>query len=352
MHAIDFTQKDEIIELDVGSVVLASGTSEFNAKLKGEYGYGIFPNVVTSIEYERILSASGPSLGHITRPSDHKEPKKIAVLQCVGSRDIQAGNEHCSAICCMQAAKDAIITQEHLPQAKTTIFYMDIRAYGKNFDRFIDKARDKHATRFVNGRIASVESDPTNNDLFIRYITQDGRIVDETFDMLVLSIGIHASASSMNAAKRLDVGLDKAGFVKVDTLEPISTTHEGIFACGSVSGPKDIPESVMEASGAASAAASSMGNLPSKKIAAHLPKQLDLRGEPPRIGVYVCRCGINIASVVDVPGVVEYAKKLPGVKFANELMFSCAQDSQKAIRAAIVETTQSSRGCGLHAAHA
>jgi heterodisulfide reductase subunit A len=337
MHAIDFTQKDEIIELDVGSVVLASGTSEFNAKLKGEYGYGIFPNVVTSIEYERILSASGPSLGHITRPSDHKEPRKIAVLQCVGSRDIQAGNEHCSAICCMQAAKDAIITQEHLPQAKTTIFYMDIRAYGKNFDRFIDKARDKHATRFINGRIASVESDPIHNDLAIRHITQDGRIVDETFDMLVLSIGIHASASSMNAAKLLDVGLDKEGFVKVDTLEPISTSHEGIFACGSVSGPKDIPESVMEASGAASAAASSMGNLPSKKITAHLPKQLDLRGEPPRIGVYVCRCGINIASVVDVPGVVDYAKKLPGVKFANELMFSCAQDSQKAIRAAIVE---------------
>jgi heterodisulfide reductase subunit A len=337
VHAVDFSQKDEIIKLDVSSIILACGTDEFNAKLKGEYGYGIFPNVLTSIEYERILSASGPSLGHITRPSDHKEPKKIAVLQCVGSRDTSAGSEHCSAICCMQAAKDAIITQEHLPQAKTTIFYMDIRAYGKGFDRFVEKARDKHATRFINGRIASVECDPTTNDLDIRYITQDGTIVNETFDMLVLSIGIHASDSAKNTAHRMDVGLDTAGFVKVETLEPISTDQAGIFACGSVSGPKDIPESVMEASGAASAAASIMGKLSTKKLSADIPQQLDLRGEPPRIGVYVCRCGINIASVVDVPAVVDYVKKLPGVKFAAELMFSCAQDSQKAIRAAIVE---------------
>jgi heterodisulfide reductase subunit A len=336
-HAIDFNQKEEVVEIEVGSVILASGTAEFDAKLKGEYGYGVFPNVLTSIEYERILSASGPTGGHITRPSDHAEPKKIAILQCVGSRDIQAGSEHCSAICCMQAAKDAIITQEHLPKAKTTIFYMDIRAYGKGFDQFIDKARNRHDTTFINGRIASVESDPTTNDLFIRYITQDGKIIDDTFDLLVLSVGLKPSAASMDTARRLDVGLDKSGFVSVNTLEPVTTNQAGIFACGSVSGPKDIPESVMEASGAASAAASTMGKFQVRKITIDMPEQLDLRGEPPRIGVYVCRCGINIASVVDVPSVVEYVKKLPGVKFAGELMFSCAQDSQKAIRAAIAE---------------
>ena len=334
-NAIQFDQKEKLVQLDVGSVIIASGTTEFNAGLKGEYGYGIFPNVLTSIEYERILSASGPTGGHICRPSDKKEPEKIAILQCVRSRDIQAGNEHCSAICCMQAAKDAIITQEHLPGAATTIFYMDIRAYGKGFDRFIDKAKDRHNTAFINGRIASVESNPETNDLAITYITQDGRVSSATFDLLVLSVGIHPSPESMNAAKRLHVGLDAVGFVKVDSLEPVDTDHAGIFACGSVSGPKDIPESVIEASGAASAAASTLGGLPVKTITTDLPQQRDLRGEPPRIGVYVCRCGINIASVVDVPAVVDYAATLPGVKFAGELMFSCAQDSQKAIAAAI-----------------
>ncbi len=333
--AIDFNQKERRETLEVGSVILACGTAEFNPRLKGEYGYGIFPNVLTSIEYERILSASGPTGGHIARPSDKKEPRRIAILQCVGSRDIQAGNEHCSAICCMQAAKDAIITQEHLPAAATTIFYMDIRAYGKGFDRFIDKAENLHNTTFVNGRIASVESNPETNDLAVTYITQDGGVSSATFDLLVLSVGIQPSQESMNAAKRLNVGLDGAGFVNVDSLAPVDTNRPGIFACGSVSGPKDIPESVIEASGAASAAASVLGGLPIKAIMLDLPEQRDLRGEPPRIGVYVCRCGINIASVVDVPAVVGYAATLPGVKFAGELMFSCAQDSQKAISAAI-----------------
>jgi heterodisulfide reductase subunit A2 len=337
VHAIDFTQKEEVMEIDVGSVILACGTTEFNARLKGEYGYGVFPNVLTSIEYERILSASGPTGGHIARPSDKKEPKKIAILQCVGSRDVQAGNEHCSAVCCMQAAKDAIITQEHLPQAKTTIFYMDIRAFGKGFDRFIDKAKDKHETRFINGRIASVESNPKNNDLVIRFITQDGKVSADTFDLLILSVGIQPSAASMSAAKNLSVRLDTAGFVNVNTLEPVNTNQPGIYACGSVSGPKDIPESVMEASGAASAAATMLGDLPVKMLSMDMPAQRDLRGETPRIGVYVCRCGINIAATVDVPAVVKYASTLPGVKFAGELMFSCAQDSQKAIRAAIAQ---------------
>ena len=333
--AIDYLQKKEVLDIEVGSIILASGTTEFDAKLKGEYGYGIFPNVITSMEYERILSASGPTAGHITRPSDHKEPKKIAILQCVGSRDIQAGNEHCSAICCMQAAKDAIITQEHLPAAQTSIFYMDIRAYGKGFDRFIDKSKNRHNTRFINGRIASVESSPKNNDLEVTYITQDGKINKETFDLLVLSVGIQPSAGSMTTATRLGVGLDNSGFVGVGPFDPVTAGKQGIFVCGSVSGPKDIPESVMEASGAASAAASILGALPVKQLKTEPPAQRDLRGESPRIGVFVCRCGINIAATVDVPNVVKYATALPGVKFAGELMFSCAQDSQKAIKAAI-----------------
>ena len=335
--AIDFEQKEKILELEVGSVILACGTQEFDARLKGEYGYKVFANVLTSIEFERILSASGPTGGHVKRPSDGREPKKIAILQCVGSRDVQVGNEHCSAICCMQAAKDAIIAQEHLPDVQTTIFYMDIRAYGKGFDRFVDRAKHEHGTRFLCGRIASVESDPQKNDLTVHYITQEGSTVKEEFDLLVLSVGLEPAAASMEAARRVGADLAAHGFLDVNFFTPIDTTRDGVFACGSISGPKDIPESVMEASGAASAAATVLGELPSKEIRVEYPEEKDLRGEPPRVGVFVCRCGINIAATVDVPQVVEYASNLPRVKHAAELLFSCAQDSQKTIKAAIEE---------------
>jgi heterodisulfide reductase subunit A len=335
--AIDFEQKEQILDIEVGSVILACGTQEFNAQLKGEYGYKSFPNVLTSIEFERILSASGPTGGHVTRPSDGKEPKKIAILQCVGSRDTQVGNEHCSAICCMQAAKDAIIAREHLPEVQTTIFYMDVRAYGKGFDRFVERAEEEYGTRLICGRIASVEDEPQSENLLIQYITQDGAMKKEEFDLLVLSVGIEPSKSSMDAAKRVGARLDSAGFLEVSPFAPVNTSRSGIFTCGSISGPKDIPESVMEASGAASAAAAVLGELPRKEIRVEYPKEKDIRGEPPRIGVFVCRCGINIAATVDVPQVVEYVSKLPGVKHAQDLLFSCAQDSQKIIKAVIEE---------------
>ena len=336
-NAIDFEQEEELLELEVGSVILATGSREFDARLKGEYGYKIFPNVVTSIEYERMLSASGPTEGHIVRPSDHREPERIAILQCVGSRDIQAGNEHCSAICCMQAAKDAIITREHLPNAVSTVFYMDIRAYGKGFDKFVDRAKDEHKTRFICGRIASVEADPDTENLSIRYVLQDGTIRQETFDLLVLSVGLEPSPSSQGVAGRLNAAVDPRGFLAVSTFAPVDTSRDGVFTCGSMSGPKDIPESVMEASGAASAAAAVLGDLPNKEIRAEYPDERDIRGVPPSVGVFVCRCGINIASVVDVPQVVEHVSGLPRVKHAQELLFACAQDSQKIIKAAIEE---------------
>ena len=335
--AIDFEQKEQMLDLEVGTVILASGSQEFDARLMDEYGYKVFPNVLTSIEYERILSASGPTSGHVLRPSDGKEPKRIAILQCVGSRDVQAGNEHCSAICCMQAAKDAIIAQEHLPGAQTTIFYMDIRAYGKGFDRFVERAKEKHKTRFICGRISSVEENPKSDNLIIQYITQEGVMQREQFDLLVLSVGLEPSESSKDAARRLGASLDERGFLKVNTFLPVDSSRSGVFACGSISGPKDIPESVMEASGAASAAAALLGELERKEIRVEYPPEKDIRGEPARVGVFVCRCGINIASTVDVPQVVEYISTQPRVKHAEELLFSCAQDSQKIIKEAIEE---------------
>jgi heterodisulfide reductase subunit A len=338
MKAIDFEQREKIVEIKAGSVILAAGTQEFDARLKNEYGYKLLPNVVTSIEFERMLSASGPTSGHVLRPSDREEPKKLAILQCVGSRDVQSGNDHCSAVCCMQAAKDAIVAREHLPGLRTTVFSIDIRAYGKGFDSFIERAEKQHETRFIRGRISSVEMSNAGNDgLSIQYVTQDGKIHGEDFDMLVLSIGLEPSGAAMELAAKLGLGTDYRGFLEVGSFSPVSTSRPGIFACGSVSGPKDIPESVIEASGASSAAAACQTALPSKSLAATFPEERDIRGESPRVGVFVCRCGINIASVVDVPAVVEYAKSLPGVAHAQELLFACAQDSQKIIKETLKE---------------
>lgn len=337
VEAIDFEQTEQILELDVGAIIMAAGSQEVEARRKNEYGCGLFPNVVTSIEFERLLGACGPTGGHVTRPSDGVEPGRIAILQCVGSRDIQAGNPYCSAICCMQAAKDAIVVKEHLADVDVTIFFMDIRAYGKGFDRFIDRAKDQYNTRYIRSRVSSVESDPDTNNLVVHYITQDGSVKQEEFDLLVLSVGLEPSPAAMETARRLGLRLRDSGFLDVGTFTPVEASRRGVFACGSVSAPMDIPESVMEASGAASAAAAFLGELPSKEIRTEYPDEIDIRGAAVRTGVFVCRCGTNIAATVDVPAVVEYVCGLRGVAHAQELMFTCAQDSQKVIREAILE---------------
>jgi heterodisulfide reductase subunit A len=336
LKAIDFEQKEQVVELEVGSVILASGTREFDARRKNEYGYKLFPNVVTSIEFERLLSASGPTGGHVVRPSDKKEPQRIAILQCVGSRDAQAGNEHCSAVCCMQAAKDAIIVNEHAHDARTTVFYMDLRAYGKDFDKFVERAQERHGTRFIRARVSSIENAADGSDnLVVEYAPTGGAVTREEFDLVVLSVGLEPSESAVQTASKLGIAVDGRGFAVTGAFSPVSSGRHGVFVCGSVSGPKDIPESVMEASGAASAAASVLAGLERKKVAVSYPAEKDSVSRSPRVGVFVCRCGINIAGTVDVPAVVERARSLPGVRHAQELLFACAEDSQKAIKEAI-----------------
>ena len=335
--AIDYDQQPEELELEVGTAILALGSDEFDATLKGEYGYHTFPNVVSSIELERLLSASGPTQGHIQRPSDDKEPERVAFLQCVGSRDMQIGNDYCSAICCMQAAKDAIILREHLHGVKSTVFYMDVRAYGKGHDRFVERAKQEHEVRFLRARVSSVEVDPDTENLRVRYNADDGSIQEESFDLLVLSVGLCATEPVREVVRRLGLRTDEHGFVTTSSFAPLESSRRGVFVCGTASGPKDIPESVIQASGASSAALAMMSEFEAKETKVELPEPMELRGEPTRIGVFVCNCGINIASTVDVPGVVEYASALPKVVHAQEFLFACSKDSQKTITEAIKE---------------
>ncbi|MHC5038265.1 MAG: FAD-dependent oxidoreductase [Planctomycetota bacterium] len=317
------------LSVEVGSVILTPGYEQFEAERKGEFGYGRYPNVLTSLEFERVLSASGPSLGHLERPSDKKAPKRVAWIQCVGSREPAGKNEYCSAVCCMFAAKQAVIAMEHDPEVKATMFYMDARAYGKEFDAYFERAESEKGVRMVRSMVSRVIERPATKNLELTWQGEDGKAVAEEFDMVVLSAGLEAGESAKKAAQALGVELNDYGFCRTTALAPIDTNVRGVFVCGAFQGPKDIPETVAQASGAAGRAgamlAASKGSLVTERT---FPEELDVSGQEARIGVFVCRCGINIANTVDVPAVAEFAKTLPNVVFVDENLFSCSQDTQ------------------------
>lgn len=338
--AVVHEDKPRELEIKVGAIIAAPGFQPFNPSQFDTYAYARLPNVVTSMEFERILSASGPTQGHLVRPSDHKEPAKVAWLQCVGSRDIQhCDHKYCSGVCCMYAIKEAVIAKEHSGgDLDTAVFFMDMRTHGKDFERYYNRAKDQHGVRFVRSRIHSIEPVTGSDNLELNYVTEDGIIKAEEFDMVVLSVGFEASDSAKELAKRLDIKLNANGFCESTSFDPVGAGKPGMFVCGSFQSPKDIPQSVMEASAAAAAAgsflASSRGSMAKEK---EIPEQVNVIGKRPRIGVFVCHCGINIAGVVDVPAVAEYAKSLPFVEYVSNNLYTCSQDTQVAMRNVIRE---------------
>jgi heterodisulfide reductase subunit A len=337
-QAVDFEQKPITHEVNVGAIILATGVETFDAKIKEEYGYGRYANVITSIEFERILNASGPFEGHVQRPSDGNAPKKIAFIQCVGSRDATCGNDYCSSVCCMYATKEAVIAKEHMNDIDPTIFYLDLRTYGKDFDKYVERAKNEYGVKFVKCRVSAVEEMPKNQDLRIKYESEDGKVNEEFFDLVILSVGLQPSENVKKLAENFRIELDKYDFCKTKTFSPVETSKPGIFVCGTLSSPKDIPETVIEASAASSAAkallSSARGTLVKTK---EYVEEVDVRGQPPRIGVFVCHCGTNIGGVVDVPSVVEYAKTLPNVVYTEENLYSCSSDTQERIKEKIKE---------------
>ncbi|MFZ5864626.1 MAG: NAD(P)-binding protein [Thermodesulfobacteriota bacterium] len=329
--AIDHALQDEYRDVDVGTIILSTGYELIDpSKIRSEFSYGKAPNVITNMEFERMLSASGPYAGEVKRLSDGHHPKKIAWIQCVGSRDPQHGMPHCSAVCCMASIKEAVIAKEHDPNVEPTIFYMDMRAYGKDFDAYYERAKNQGGVRFIRSMVSRVVEDPKSHNLNITYVDDSQQLATESFDLVVLAAGLTTSCESRDLSEKLGIDLNESFFASTDSFRPVETSRPGVFVAGMLQGPKDIPQTVMEASAAAGASsrllASARNTLTTKE---QFPPQRNVVGEEPRIGVFICRCGINIANVVDVPRVVEHVKTLPHVVFAAEKLFTCSQDTQE-----------------------
>jgi len=336
--AIDHGMKDEHLEIEVGSIILSPGFDEFEPSLKSEYGYGRFKNVVSSIEFERFLSASGPFKGQVLRPSDQKHPKKVAWIQCVGSRDPHIGKGYCSSVCCMYATKEAVIAKEHAPEMEATIFFMDMRAYGKDFDKYIERAKEEYGVRYVRSRVSHLQEVPETKNLTIHYETEEGEMVSEEFDLVVLSLGLEPARNHQEISKIFDIDLNPYGFAETSTFSPLQTSRPGIFVSGAFSGPKDVPETVAQASAVAAEASSLLaearGTLVTEKEFAP-EKNVNYQG--PRIGAFICHCGINIGGVVNVPEVVDYARTLPNVVHVEGNLYTCSQDTQEQMKKMIEE---------------
>ncbi|MFX1571125.1 MAG: hydrogenase iron-sulfur subunit [Promethearchaeota archaeon] len=336
--AVEYDREDEEVDINVGAIILAPGFDEYIPQQANRYGYGIYKNVVTSIEFERMLSASGPYAGRVLRPSDGDIPKKVAFLQCVGSRDKKHGAEYCSSVCCMYTAKEAVIAKEHMEIIEPTIFSMDIRAVGKDFDKYIERAQNEYGVRYFRSRISNIKELDDTKDLLLYFEKEDGTVVNEVFNLVVLAVGALPHHSTKSLAKKLNIKLNGYDFCKTKPFSPIETSREGIYVCGMFSEPKDIPETVVEASAAAGAVnvllSDARNTLITKK---KLPKEIDVSGEPPRIGVFICHCGINIGGVVDVPEVVEYADQLPDVVYAERNLYTCSADTQGNMKEKIKE---------------
>jgi len=321
----------------VGALILSPGFSSFNPSRSGFYNYPDSPNIVTGKEFERICCASGPYVGKILRPSDLKRPDKIAIIQCIGSRDKASGNPYCSSVCCKYAVKDAIVALEHEPDLDITIFFMDMRMYGKGFDAFHERAK-AGGVKFVRSRVSDVKENPETRNLTLKYAAEDGSLREDTYNLVVLANGLEAPHGNSTLALATGTRLNRYGFCETSLFSPLDTSREGIFVAGAFQGPKSIPDSVIQAGGSAASAAellaSARGTLVTEK---EFPDERTDPDETPKIGVFVCHCGKNIGGVVDVHEVKKYAETLPGVVTVEDNLYSCSQDTQVLIRDTIIK---------------
>jgi heterodisulfide reductase subunit A len=328
-RAIDFTQKAKDLELEVGAIILAPGFGRIDRRVLAKYGYDLSADVITGMELERLTSASGPTQGEIVRPSDGRHPERLAFLQCIGSRDTACGNGYCSTVCCMYAIKEALVCLDHTPELAITIFYMDMRTQGKEFDYARLRAQDR-GIRFVRSRFGSIQRQ--NDRLAIAYVDDAGNHHRESFDLVVLPEGLESPRDAQALAQAAGIELNHYDFCRTHTFAPLATSRPGIYVAGAFQAPKDVPESVTDASGAAALVAQVLKAARGTQIRTKTyPLEIAPDPERPRLGVFICACGTNISGVVDVPAVAAYAATLEKVAFVDTNLYSCAQGTQELI---------------------
>jgi len=344
--AVNLDEVEYEQDLRVGAIILSVG---FSLPDPGEYeelGHKRYPNVIYSMEYERLASRSGPTEGIVVRPSDGEEPERIAWLQCIGSRDQKY--PYCSSICCMYATKEAMVAKERIDDVRCQIFIMDERAFNKEFNTYYQRARDKYQIEYTRCRISEVKEDPKTHDLILRYPDENGEFVEDRFDMVVLSVGTLPPNGSRDLANTLGIELNPYGFCETDKFAPLETSKPGIYVCGTFSSPKEIAETILDAAGAAGdvmrllsseIGARAYGHkypfLSKGGVAPPLPPERDVAGEEPRVGVFICRCYPSIAGIVDTDAVADFAAGLPGVAHVETIDYSCLEEGQEQIQQAI-----------------
>lgn len=326
--AVNFEQRPETIAVEAGAVIMSTGFDLALNASSGEYGFGRYKNVVSSLQYERMMSATGPHSGHIVRPSDERPPRSVAWIQCVLSRDASCNRPFCSSVCCMHAIKQAMLTRIHHPETSATIYFMDVRAHGKGFDAFADRGRKEYGVLYHRSMISQLHWNPENDNLLIEtFDHKNNRKVEEEFELVVLSSGFKPSASSSALIGQLGLETNPYGFLTAGFGSPVSTSKPGVFVCGGIEAPKDIPETVIQAGAAAAEAAVLLADARVADIEeTNIPAELPVDG-PPRVGVFVCHCGTNIAGVVEIPKVMERAREMANVVHVADFMFTCASET-------------------------
>jgi heterodisulfide reductase subunit A len=337
--AINWEDKDEVVEYKVASIIVATGYDQLEPSVLDRYHYGEYPNVITAMQYERLLSASGPTGGELLRPSDGVHAHDIAFVSCVGSRneDLCA---YCSKFCCMYQCKEGVVTREHAPDTNVTIYFNDLRVIGKNQDEFTERAKAEYGLNYHHGIPGDVREHPDNHNLIVKSANLDTGDVDvDEYDLVVLANAVIPRADANKVAKILGIEQNDFGFFQTaNSTEDLRSTKEGIFVTGCCQSPDDIANSVAKAGGAAGLAASYAVPLSEEEQKVDLPPLKSvLPSDDPRIGVFICRCGINIAGYMDIPTLVDYANTLPNVVYAMENKYSCSQLTQDIIKEKIKE---------------
>ncbi|MFN2244149.1 MAG: 4Fe-4S binding protein [Anaerolineae bacterium] len=332
--AIDLDAEDWFEEIDVGAIILTVGYRLYDPTPAGELGYGRYPNVVTGLEYERLASRSGPTEGTIERPSDSKVPERIAWLQCIGSRDQE--HPYCSSICCMYATKGAVLAKQRLPDVACEVFIMDERAFSKEYTAYFEQSKDLWNVEYTRCRISEIKEDAATNDLIVYYQDEQGKLRRKTFDMVVLSVGSEPPPKALALAENLQIDLNEYGFCKTEKFEPVDSSRPGVFVAGAFATPKEISETVMDASGAAARCIALLsGQSGTETTKAEYPPERDVSHSEPRVGVFACYCHPTIDEVVDVDAVLAAASALSGVVHTEALEYGCLPGGTEAIRQAI-----------------